>query len=87
MRHVATGLGRSHDVEECKSGWLVARWGSSTIEFVGGDVGGGGLGRGKLGKLGSEDGEFVYPSALALVPGLGLVVREWGNGCRFQVFG
>ena len=59
---------------------------SHTIEFVGGDVDGGGVGRARLGKLGSGDGEFNGPSALALVPGLGLVVREFGNG-RFQVFG
>ena len=60
--------------------------GSDTIEFVGGDVGGGGVGRARLGKRGSGDGEFYSPSALALVPGLGLVVRECIND-RFQVFG
>jgi hypothetical protein len=84
-RHVATGLDRPFDVEECEGGWLVACYGSDTIEFVGGDVGGGGVGRARLGKRGSGDGEFSGPSALALVPGLGLVVREWLNN-RFQVF-
>ena len=49
-------------------------------------LGGGGVGRARLGKMGSGDGEFIDPSALALVPGLGLVVRESYNG-RFQVFG
>jgi hypothetical protein len=87
-RHVATGLDGPLDVEECEGGWLVACYGSYTIEFVGGDVdGGGGVGRARLGKGGSGDGEFHLPSALALVPGLGLVVREMGNEGRFQVFG
>jgi hypothetical protein len=85
-RHVATGLSVPFDVEECEGGWLVACWSSHTIEFVGGDVGGGGVGGARLGKYGSGDGEFNYPSALALVPGLGLVVREIIND-RFQVFG
>jgi hypothetical protein len=84
VRHVVTGLSYLRDVEECKGGRLVACAGSHSIEFVGG----GGVGRstGRLGKFGSGDGEFNGPSALALVPGLGLVVREYGNG-RFQVFG
>jgi hypothetical protein len=86
-RHVATGLGGPLDVEECEGGWLVACYGSDTIEFVGGDVGGGGVGRARLGKGGSGDGEFWFPSALALVPGLGLVVREIFNEGRLQVFG
>jgi hypothetical protein len=85
-RHVAMGLDGPWDVEECEGGWLVACWGSHAIEFVGGDVDGGGVGRARLGKWGSGDGEFINPSALALVPGLGLVVREINNG-RFQVFG
>ena len=86
VRHVATGLDRPMDVEECEGGWLVACWRSHTIEFVGGDVDGGGVGRARLGKFGSGDVEFSYPLALALVPGLGLVVREIING-RLQVFG
>ncbi len=61
--------------------------GSHTVEFVC-DVGYGG-GRPSLGKAGggagSEDGELHGPTALAVVPGLGLVVREWDNR-RLQVF-
>ncbi len=80
------------DVEEVEGGWLVACRDSHTVEFVGdcdGDAGDGG-GRPSLGKAGggqgSGDGEFWYPSALAVVPGLGLVVRDcWNN--RLQVFG
>ena len=87
-RHVATeGLGGPYDVEECEGGWLVACFHSHTIEFVGGDVGSGGVGRARLGKMGSGDGEFFDPSALALVPGLGLVVRKFYVNDRFQVFG
>mgnify|MGYP002143860403 CR=1 FL=1 len=85
VRHVATGLSGPMDVEECEGGWLVACFTSDTVEFVGGGVGGGGVGRATLGKEGSRDGEFLYPSALALVPGLGLVVREFANS-RVQVF-
>jgi hypothetical protein len=85
-RHVATGLDGPYDVEECEGGWLMACFGSHTIEFVGVDVGGGGVGRARLGKYGRGDGKFIYPSALALVPDLGLVVREILND-RFQVFG
>jgi hypothetical protein len=89
-RHVATGLRGlrgPYDVEECEGGWLVVCRGSHTIEFVGGGVVGGGVGRARLGKWGSRDGQFMDPSALALVPGLGLVVREISNGGRLQVFG
>jgi hypothetical protein len=102
VRQLATELSDGPwDVEDCEGGWLVAcpYW----IEFVTGDVdgggagrvklgkrgrgNGGGVGRPRLGKYGSGDGEFNHgPTALALVPGLGLVVRESGNGGRLQVF-
>ena len=89
MRHVATGLDRPFDVEECQGGWLVASWGSHIIDFAGGDVNGG-VGGAMLGTRGSGHGEFKDPSALALpvpvVAGLGLVVREWSNGSRLQFF-
>jgi hypothetical protein len=78
-RHVATGLSEPFDVEECEGGWLVACCDPShTIEFVGG-----GVGRASLGEAGKQ---FSWPSALALVPGLGLVVREQLTS-RVQVFG
>jgi hypothetical protein len=93
VRHVATGLYRPMDVEECEGGWLVAcdndGPGNGTIEFVRGGVvrarrgPRGGVVRARRGprggvefEEGSGDGEFSSPSALALVPGLGLVVRD-----------
>ncbi len=85
---MATGLDGPHDVEECEGGWLVACSNSRTIEFVDDGGGpGGSAGRASLGKGGVGDGEFIDPSAQALVPGQGLVVREWADGGRFQVFG
>jgi hypothetical protein len=85
---MATGLGYPRDVEEVEGGWLVACGGSDTVEFVSdGDGGGGWPSLGKAcGGEGSEDGEFSLPTALAVVPGLGLVVRGYGNGGRVQVF-
>ena len=47
----------------------------------------GGLGWSSLGKPGDEDGEFNCPVALAIVPGLGLVVREYWTRRLQQVFG
>ncbi len=41
---------------------------------------------GAVGERGSGDGEFNRPFAMALVPGLGLVVREYHNGGRLQLF-
>jgi hypothetical protein len=82
VRHVATELECPMDVEECEGGWLVACFGSSTIEFVGD----GGVGGVALGKWGSGDGEFRYPSALALVPGLGLVVQDLARDGHMQFF-
>jgi hypothetical protein len=86
VRHVATGLSCPQDVEEYEGGWLVACPNRGTIEFVGagGDMDRGG--RASLGRWGGRDGEFVSPTALAMVPGLGLVVREYGNGGRVQFF-
>jgi hypothetical protein len=91
VRHLATGLRARgpYDVEEVEGGWLVVCRSAHTVEFVGDGGGGDGGGRPSLGKAGgghgSGDGEFWCPAALAVVPGLGLVVREYGNR-RLQVF-
>jgi hypothetical protein len=89
VRHMAMGLDYPRDVEEVEGGWLVACAGTDTVEFVCDDDGGDGGGRPSLGEagggFGSGDGELAYPSALVIVPGLGLVVREYGNR-RLQVF-
>ena len=81
VRHVATRLIYPWDVEECEGGWLVACGLSHAVKFVSDGVGG----RARLGEFGDGDGELEAPSALALVPGLGLVVRETGNS-RLQLF-
>ncbi len=89
VMHIATGLSCPVDVEEVEGGWLVACHVSHTVEFVGEGVAGDGGRRPFLGNVGgvwgSGDGEFSCPSALAVVPGLGLVVREYVNE-RLQVF-
>jgi DNA-binding beta-propeller fold protein YncE len=82
VRHVATGLIAPYDVEECEGGWLVACGPSGTIQFVDGA----GVGRARLGSKDCGDGVFGCPSALALVPSLGLVVRRTAIGSRVQVF-
>jgi hypothetical protein len=76
VRHVATGLARPFDVEECRGGWLVASDGARTVTMVG--HGGDGCG-----EHGPDPVPAVlcrvsgHPSALALLPGLGLVVRMY----------
>jgi hypothetical protein len=91
VRHMATELDSPQDVEEVEGGWLVACDCSHSVVFVGDGDGGDCGGRLSLGKAGggegSGDGEFDSPTALAVVPGLGLVVREDGNGGRLRVFG
>ena len=85
-RHIATGLNTPIDVEEVECGWMVACEDSHTVEFVCGDGDGGWPFLGKAGGgLGSVDGELYGPAALALVPGLGLIVRDCWNS-RLQVF-
>ena len=78
VRHIATELDGPRDMEEVEGGWVVAYWVSDTVGFVsdGGRAGGG---------SGSVNGEFDGPTALALVPGLGLIVREFYTD-RLQVF-
>ena len=76
VQHIASEIRCPLDVEAIGGGWAVAH---ATVEFVGGD------GRSCVEKAGGGDGEFANPAALALVPGLGLVVREY-YGRRLQVF-
>jgi hypothetical protein len=87
VRHIAKRLRNPCDVEGVEGGWLVSC--SSAVQFLGDDDGGDGGGRPSLGKAGgghgSGDGEFFGPTALAVVPGLGLVVRDCYNQ-RLQVF-
>jgi hypothetical protein len=88
VRHVATGLDGPYDVEEVEDGWLVACGAPShSVQFVCGGVGSAVDGRASLGKtvLGAWDGEPHDPIALAVVPGLGLVVRDLWNR-HLQVF-
>lgn len=84
VRHVATDVNVPYDVEEVEDKWVVACSTTHTVEIVGG-VDPGGCARSTLGRYGNRDGEFGSPVALAVVPGLGLVVREY-NGGRLQVF-
>jgi hypothetical protein len=76
---IATGLSRPYDVEEVEGGWLVAC--RASVEFVGG-----GGERLSLAKAGVGHREIDFAVSLATVPGLGLVVREYCNGGRLQVF-
>ncbi len=90
-RHMDRELRSPFDVEEVEGGWLVLCWGSNSVVFVGdSDASGGPGGRPSLGKAdggrGAGSGEISRPSTLAVVPGLGLVVREWCRGGRLQVF-
>jgi hypothetical protein len=80
VRHVATDLSKPHDVEEVEGGWLVACCASDTVEFVGDGITDDGFGCLHL------DEQYCFPAALAVVPSLGLVVREVGKGGRLQVF-
>ena len=82
------------DVEECDGGWLAARDISHVVTFVGdGGREYGGRDDGScavttvdFGCRGGGPGQFSCPLVLALVPGLGLFVREAFNTGRVQVF-
>ena len=86
-RHVTAGLRGLKDileVEECEGGWLVAcSHPSNSISFVSE-----GVVRDTLVKAGDAAHGFVQfhvPGALALVPGLGLAVRDSFRGGRVLV--
>jgi hypothetical protein len=92
MRHAVTEVGWPQDVEEVGRGWLTACQRSDTVEFVGhtSEVDGAGrafvaLHAATLGATGTRHGRFRIPTALALLPDGGLVVREM-LGARLQVF-
>ena len=74
-----------------EGGWLAVCYLSHGLKFMCDGDGGYGGGWPSLGKagggFGSGDGELCGPIALAVVPGVGLVVRELGNGGRLQVLG
>ncbi len=80
QRHVATDICWPHAVEQCEDGWLVPSFNRHGVQFHGSDcVHGRHADQPTLGKLGHGDGEFSCPTAVALVPGLGLVVRDCGG--------
>jgi hypothetical protein len=91
VRHFAAELDGPLDVEEVEGGWLAVCYLSHGLKFMCDGDGGDGGGWPSLGKagggFGSGDGELCGPIALAVVPGVGLVVRELGNGGRLQVLG
>lgn len=66
-RHVGTDFLSPQDVQECEGGWLVACGANRTITFVDGGTGQ------------RQDLCTRYPSALAMVPGPLLIVRERGT--------
>jgi hypothetical protein len=89
--HLAHGLQVPRDVELVQGGWAVACVNSHSVEFI---MNGPGfepertsLSLGRPGGLaGRKDGEFEKPSALAAIPGFGLVVFEAGRKGRLQFF-
>jgi hypothetical protein len=89
--HVATKVRVAWDIEECCSGWLVACWCSDSVEHVSHAMGTGKAGLRVPGARSTLDAagpgvDFMLPSALALVPSLGLLVREEARQGRIQVF-
>ena len=74
------------DVEECEGGWLIAyatrNADHCAVTFVDDE----GVRRATMGQLGREIGEFTGLDGMTLVPGLGLVTREFWNNGRVQVF-
>lgn len=71
------GAGGSFDVEECEGGWLVA--GAGSIEFVSD-------GGATKTAISQHDGQFCTPTAVAIIPGLGFAIREYGYNGRLQLF-
>ena len=88
--HVATKVCSAYDMEECDNGWLVSCWGSSSVVLASHAEGKGGLrvpsGARTILRAAEPGVDFLLPSALALVPWLGLLVREEARQGRIQVF-
>ena len=83
VRQAATGPG-PRDVEVCEGGWMVACYEEDAVEYLGVGDDGGATGRGRLGGSG-VDKVLSTPVAVAVVPGLGLLVREYTTN-RLQLF-
>ena len=82
VRTMHAGVSAPHDVVEVDGGFLVVNWGFHDVVKLSTR----GWLQGRCGRKGLAHGEFTRPSGVALLPGGGVVVREWG-ACRFQVFG
>jgi len=86
VRYLATNINWPVDIEEDiekSDRWFVACWGSDNVEYV---ADGEAYDRDFRGLTDFTDAtSLILPSAVALVPGLGLVVRERRNDC-VQVF-
>jgi hypothetical protein len=77
----AQGLSGPVDAEEVEGGLVVTSWGNNKVVKVHWD----GSAAVVLGGAGAGPGQFEKPSAVVALPGGALVVREYGNGGRFQV--
>jgi hypothetical protein len=77
----AQGLSFPFDAEEVEGGLVVTSYGNNEVVKVHWD----GSAAVVLGGAGAGPGQFEKPSAVAALPGGALVVREEGNGGRFQV--
>ncbi len=75
----------SADFVRCDNGWLVTCLFTNSVKFIK-DEGIAEHDEDTLGSFGHELGYFHWPSVVAIVPDLGIVVREKGNECRVQVF-
>lgn len=78
--HLALAVIGAAEVEEWDGGWLVACFDMCTVNFVGSGTR---IAAARIGGWGWDSGKFQYVSALATVPGVGLLVRDES---RVQVF-
>ncbi len=80
--HLTTGLLSPHDVEECEGGWLVATFAPGEVDLVDPC----GLIRCTLSRSADRGCLLDGPTAIAVVPGVGLAIRDYGNGGQVQFF-